>query len=123
MIEAALQQASQGLLMPHPFAPFVWSGQAHALLTHAKLLELSGQPSDLRVTTTDLDDLLRNVAEPLDWHDAEQQRLVPRFQALKAVLHARLSDLTVYRVGAVQVQVYIIGRSGDDLAGFDRNVT
>ena len=121
MIAALLQQASSGLTMPsesdYPFTVFVWPHQALPLLTPARLLELSGHSSDLEVSLDTLTHLLRNVAEPHDWHDDAQQALISRFQMLKVALEEHLSDLAVYRVGAVQVQVYIVGRSGDDLAG------
>lgn len=121
MIAALLQEASLGLTMPsesdYPFTVFVWPHQALSVLTPAKLLELSGHSSDVEVSVSTLTYLLRNVAEPQDWHDAAQQVSVTRFQALKVALEEHLIDLAVYRVGAVQVQVYIVGRSGDDLAG------
>lgn len=100
----------------YPFTVFVWPHQALPAVTPARLLELSGHPSDLEVSVNTLTHLLRNVAEPQDWHDAAQRALVARFQMLKVALEEHLSDLAVYRVGAVQVQVYIVGRNGDDLA-------
>lgn len=121
MIRETLHQASRELLMPsesdYPFDPFVWAGQAGETLTPKRLLQLAGHPSGTPVETSDLDNLFRNLAEPKEWHDAIQQANVARFQSLMQVLKTNLEDLQVYRVGSVEIAVYIVGKSGSDLAG------
>lgn len=121
MISETLEQASQGLMMPsesdYPFEPFVWSGQAMEPLTPEQLLQLTGHPPETPVESIDLDNLFRNVAQPKEWHDTIQQANVVKFQTLMQTLKANLSDLQVYRVGSVEIEVYIVGRNGSDLAG------
>ena len=40
-----------------------------------------------------------------------------KFKHLVKVLNHNLTDIRVYRVGAVQIDVYIVGKSGKDLVG------
>jgi hypothetical protein len=121
MIDEVLRQASQELMLPsesdYPFEPFVWAGQANEPLTSERLLQLTGHPPDVVVEVVDLNYLFRNVAEPKEWHDSIQQANVVKFQALAQVLTSSLSDVKVYRVGAVEIDVYIVGKHNHDLAG------
>jgi Nuclease A inhibitor-like protein len=126
MISETLKLASQGLMMPsesdYPFVPFTWVEQATAPLTPMRLLQLTGHPPDSDVQTVELAYLFRNVAAPQDWHDSIQQENVAKFQALVATLTSHLTDLQVYRVGTGQLDVYIVGKTGNDLAGLATKV-
>lgn len=106
----------------YPFTPFVWSGQAAVPLTPIRLLQLTGNPPDRNVETVELDYFLRNVAQPQEWHDDLQQATVKQFQALATTLKTTLTDLQVYRIGTVQVDVYIVGKVGADLVGLATKV-
>lgn len=126
MISETLEQASQGLMMPsesdYPFETFVWSGQAMEPLTPKQLLQLTGNPPETPVESIDLDNLFRNVAQPKEWHDTIQQANVVKFQTLMQTLKANLNDLQVYRVGSVEIEVFIVGRNDNDLAGLTTKV-
>ncbi len=126
IITETLDQASRELLMPSesdsPFAPFIWAGQASEPLTPERLLHLTEHPSDAPVETTDLDYLFRNVAQPEEWHDAIQQANVAKFRSLMQVLKTNLEDLHVYRIGSVEIAIYIVGKNGSDLAGLTTKV-
>ena len=126
MISETLKLASQELTMPsesdYPFVPFIWAGQAAIPLTPIRLLQLAGHPPDSDVQTVELAYLFRNVAEPQEWHDPLQQANVPKFQALVTALTTHLTDLQVYRVGTGQLDVYIVGKTDNDLAGLATKV-
>jgi len=52
-----------------------------------------------------------------DWHE-EEQETVQRFQNLVSVLKQNLSQLQVFRVGSIEIDVYIVGvTGGGGLAG------
>ncbi|MBR8835118.1 MAG: nuclease A inhibitor family protein [Stigonema ocellatum SAG 48.90 = DSM 106950] len=117
-----LADASGGLLMPsesdYPFEPFVWSGQAEEALTNEKLLQLTNHPVNSPVEVVDLDYLFGNVAQEQEWHDEAQKKDVPKFKFLVETLKANLSDLKVYRVGSIDIDVYIVGKTREGvLAG------
>lgn len=58
------------------------------------------------------------VTQEEDWHDEEKRETVKRFQNLVSVLKQNLSQLQVYRVGSIEIDVYIVGvTDGGGLAG------
>ncbi|MBO3463773.1 nuclease [Aetokthonos hydrillicola CCALA 1050] len=104
-------------------SPFVWSAQGKEALGSDKILELTNHPKDSPVETVDLDHLFRNVAEEKEWHDEEQKQNVSKYKSLVQTLKANLDDLKVYRVGSIEIDVYIVGKTKEgDLAGLSTKV-
>ena len=116
-----LANASTDLLMPSesdfPFTPFTWTNGARATCTSRWLLKRTGHAPDTPVEVVDLEYFFRNVAQPQPWHDPTQAENVRKFQHLVTVLKDNLTDIHVYRVGTIRIDVYIVGRAGNDLAG------
>ncbi|OLP17923.1 nuclease [Leptolyngbya sp. 'hensonii'] len=125
-ITETLNQASAGLLMPSesefPFEGFHWDNVNS--LSAEVLLELTGHAPDTQVEETDLDYLFRNLAVSKEWHDEIQQANVPKFQQLKQIVEDNLSEITVYRVGTIELDVYIVGKpkAKNGLAGLATKV-
>ncbi|MBE9053418.1 nuclease A inhibitor family protein [Nostocales cyanobacterium LEGE 11386] len=122
-ITEKLKQASDGLLMmsesEYPFEVFLWSNQAQEPLTNQKLLQLTGHPPETLVEEVDLDYFFRNCAEEKEWHDEIQKQDVQKFQTLVTTLKDNLTDIKVYRLGTIEIDVYIVGKTlSGDLAGF-----
>ncbi|MBD2562076.1 MULTISPECIES: nuclease A inhibitor family protein [Nostoc] len=114
-----LKEASTGLLMmsesDYPFKVVQWEGAAPA--TQEKILQLTGS-QDLPVEIVDLDYLFRNCAFEQEWHNELQKKDVKKFQTLVQTLKDNLSDISVYRVGKINIDAYIIGKTKNgDLAG------
>ncbi|RCJ27191.1 nuclease A inhibitor family protein [Nostoc sp. ATCC 53789] len=114
-----LKKASTGLLMmsesDYPFEVVQWEGAAPA--TQEKILQLTGS-QNLPVEVVELDYFLRNCAFEQEWHNELQKKDVKRFQTLMQTLKDNLSDISVYRVGQINIDAYIIGQTQDgDLAG------
>ncbi|MBD2724953.1 nuclease A inhibitor family protein [Nostoc sp. FACHB-892] len=114
-----LKEASTGLLMmsesDYPFDVVQWEGAAPA--TQEKILQLTGS-QDQPVEVVDLDYLFRNCAFEQEWHNELQKKDVKKFQTLVQTLKDNLSDISVYRVGQINIDAYIIGQTKDgDLAG------
>lgn len=117
-----LQKSSEGLLMTsesdYPFEVFLWKGQDQKPLTVENLLRLTDHPQNSSVETIELDYFFRNSAQTRDWHDENQKLMVERFQTLIETLKANLSEIQVYRVGTINIDVYIVGKTtSGDLAG------
>jgi hypothetical protein len=112
---AALVNASAGLLVPsesdYPLEPFEWPGPAP--LTPAALLAHLGLPPETPVERRSLERFLGHLARTQDWMDAGARSRAARFGALQRLFRERLSDVTVYRVGEVEVQVFTVGRDAD----------
>lgn len=121
-LEKTLTQAYEGLLMPSesdfPFEFFCWEGQAQEDLTPPKILQLAAHPTDSPIETVGLEDIFRNVAQEKEWHDEIQKENVTKFQRLIETLNQNLSDIQVYRIGTMTIDVYIVGKTqSGDLAG------
>ncbi|QKQ72201.1 nuclease [Nostoc sp. TCL240-02] len=114
-----LKEASTGLLImsesDYPFEVVQWEGAAPA--TQEKILQLTGS-QNLPVEVVELDYFFRNCAFEQEWHNELQKKDVKRFQTLMQTLKDNLSDISVYRVGQINIDAYIIGQTKDgDLAG------
>lgn len=122
-VTETLTQASQGLLMPseseYPFEVFIWEG---AELTSEKILELTNYPPATSIEEVELDYFFRNVATEKDWHDNIQKENVAKFQNLVQVIKDNLAEIRVYRIGTIEVNVYIVGKTNDGLAGLATKV-
>ena len=116
-IATQLKQASKGLFFlsetDAPFEVIHWSAQGK--LTPAKLLQLTNHPPDAPLKMLAVDDFFAIATQEEDWHDEEEGETVKRFQNLVSVLKQNLSQLQVFRVGSINVDVYIVGAtpSGD----------
>ncbi|MBD0264343.1 MAG: nuclease A inhibitor family protein [Tolypothrix sp. T3-bin4] len=125
-ITAKLKDASSGLVMPsesdYPFEPFLWSDTKESL-TAEKILELTNHPENSPVETIDLPYLFRNLAQEQEWHDEQQKENVGKYRKLLEVLESNLSDIQVFRVGEINIDVYVVGKiESGDLAGLATKV-
>jgi hypothetical protein len=120
-VSSILTKATSGLLMPsesdHPFTSFTWTDAGKRSITTARVLALTGHTADAAVEVVDLGYFFRNVARHQSWHDRQQGLNVRKFQRLMRVLERHLTDIRVYRIGTIQIDAYIVGRCGRNLAG------
>jgi hypothetical protein len=110
-IATQLKQASKGLFFlsetDAPFEVIHWSAQGE--LTPAKLLQLTNHPPDAPLKMLAVDDFFAIATQEEDWHDEEERETVKLFQNLVSVLKQNLSQLQVFRVGSINIDVYIVG--------------
>jgi len=100
-----LQKACEGLLFRSEsdaeLEPFVWTDGAE--MTTDRLLELAGIEPETPVKTMELAGFFRAVSK------AHR----PQFDALAKLLKEQLSGVKVYKIGEVEMDVYIIGKTAD----------
>ena len=110
-----LVAAADGLLVAsesdEPFAPFVWPGPGP--LTPAALVAHLGLPPDTPVELGDLDRFFGPRARERDWMSDQERADAARFAALRDRFLDLLASPTVYRVGTVEIRVFIVGLSAD----------
>ncbi|ATB29097.1 nuclease A inhibitor family protein [Melittangium boletus] len=92
-----------------PFTPVDAPGSPFASLDDAAVRRLAGHPDADPVETRGVDEFFRNAVQEQPWHTPEETATVRRYRALVALLHASLPDARVYRVGAVSIDVLILG--------------
>ena len=113
----ALKEAADGLLLlsesDEPIEVIAWGGET-GQLTDQGVLRLAGHKLGDRVEATDLDDIFR---------DAVAGDNAKKFQKLIQALKDTLDDIRVYRVGEVERDVYIVGKTkGGGWAGLKSKV-
>lgn len=115
-LRAQLENAAQGLLYgseaDYPFEFFILPGAGNQPPGPDAFARLVGAPADAPAEERDLDTFFERHAETSDPRDAQAQALRPRFEALRETLRNALRWTTVYRVGRVQVQCYVVGGDG-----------
>jgi hypothetical protein len=103
-----LENAANGLqMMSESEYPFEYFNTEDTAINDDLALKITGKPKGTTVTTTTLDNLLRNVTDATQGTVSPQQ--AGQYKQMAAVLKDTLHGLTVYRVGEVQVDVLIIG--------------
>jgi hypothetical protein len=126
-IIAALKENSKGLLFPsesdYPFEPFLWEGKSGAKLPPENLLARKGYPPNTPVKTLTLARFFQPATKEEAWHNAEERKTAQRFQGLVKTLKQYLKSITVFKVGTITVDVYIVGKTKTgDLAGLSTKV-
>lgn len=114
-----LLKASEGLLYTsesdYPFSYFSFSN-ASKLPTPQRFLQLihqTGQP----IEQVRFDDLFNRLTRVEPGMDEQQIKAAKRYRVLEKVFKATFKDLTVYRVGTIQIQVYITGVNACGVGG------
>jgi hypothetical protein len=105
-------EAASGLLFPSesdfPLTPFRWSGgAAGAVLSEEGLLRSEGREPGTPIEVASAEELFAPVTEAQEEGDASE---ASRYRALLALLKGELDDLRTYRMGKVDIDVYVLGR-------------
>ena len=109
-----LQTLTDGLLWMSetdaPFEVFHWEGQL-SNLTDDQLLERTHHPLGTAIEVVPFDDFFDAATQKQDWFDAEEEAIAARYESLVSALKQHLSDLKVYRVGEVKIDLYVVGQT------------
>jgi Nuclease A inhibitor-like protein len=119
-----LKQASQGMLYTsesdYPFDVFSW--KTHTLTPEQVLVETK-HPENTPVQAWSLDKFFAPTLEEKDWYGPKEKEIVAQYQRLVRTLQTTLSDIQVYRVGKIELDVYIVGKTPEgSLAGLSTKV-
>lgn len=120
-IDSALQPAIQDLLyMSETDAPFEiihWPEGATGL-DAKKVLQLSGHKPKDPVQTISLEDFFKPLTDYQSWFGAAEKATAQKYRKLQNVIQQHLSDPQVFRVGKIQIDIFVMGRSSQgDWAG------
>ena len=117
-----LSTLSKDLLFPseseYPLEPFTWESTS---LTPETILTRSQKPADTLIESITLEEFFAPVTTDEDWFDDEDRQVAQRFRDLQAAI-ATLENVQVFRLGAVEIDVYIVGAIGPDLIGLKTTV-
>lgn len=111
-LTAELRAATEGLLLmsesDHPLEVVRWEDCQQ--ITHEFLRREAGKGADAPVEEVGAAQVFRAAASEPEWKGEEELRTARRFQALLRLLGENLEGLTAYRVGAIDITVYVVGR-------------
>lgn len=108
-----LRRASEQLLMmsesDYPFDVVRFAETAAP--TPDFLRRESGQAADAQVAVETVEDFFRAATTEHDGQTDEARRTAEAFRVLTQTLKTNLEDVRVYKVGAVSIAVYVVGRA------------
>lgn len=114
-----LLKASEGLLYTsesdYPFTYFSFPSTSN-LPTPQGFLQLTGQTGQ-PVTQMEFDELFNRLTRIESGMDQMQILMARRYRLLRSAFKSTYKQLTVYRVGEIQIQVYIAGVNNCGLTG------
>ncbi len=117
-----LTQLSKGLLFPseseYPLEPFTWKS---ATLNRKTILTQTGKPAKTSITEISLEEFFAPVVTNQDWFEDADREIAQRFRDLQTAI-ATLENVQVFRLGKVEIDVYIVGAIGQDLVGLKTKV-
>ncbi len=109
---ARLKQASEGLLWlsesDYPFETVYWENVDDI---NTKLLQVRESTPETNIEVRELDKFFSQATAEEDWYNDEEKEECKRYQALVKLLKTHLSNIKVYRVGEVEVNCYILGKT------------
>ena len=86
-------------------------------LTSEHLLKLTDHAPETPVQTEAIEAFFEWAIQPQDWHSPEEAADVERYQTLLQLLQNHLQDPQVYRLGEVNVDIYILGKADEEWIG------
>jgi hypothetical protein len=106
-----LRGATRGLMFmsesDYPFEVVRWKTEP----THDFLRALTEHDASAPVEGQSASDFFRAPASEADWKGEAELASARKFQSLVRLLEENLTDLRVFRVGEINMPVYVVGRS------------
>ncbi len=87
-------------------------------VTKNAILEKLARPPQTPVEERAFEDFFKRLTTVHDWFGEEEKATARRFVRLKNLLEANLSDLRVFKVGRIEIEIFVVGLDAEgDLAG------
>ncbi|MFP4007030.1 MAG: nuclease A inhibitor family protein [Spirulinaceae cyanobacterium] len=115
-LAAKLQQATAGLFWPSEtdagFEVVTWPDLDQ--ITTESLRDRLNLDPETPILIQDFYDFFQPVTQEQAWHNAEERAERERYQALVQFLSEKLSNIQIFRVGEVEIDIYILGQTTHD---------
>lgn len=105
-----LKQLTEGLLFMSE-ADYPFQTVTLVDISPEHLRELAGKPADAPVETRSVEAFLRVAMSEPAWKGVQELAAAKKYQALAQYLKENLKDPLAYRVGAIDISVYLVGSS------------
>jgi len=87
--------------------PFI-GGEVKAV-TKEEILSQTKSGTNLPVEERDFADFFTRLTEIQDWFGDEEKETAQKFVRLKELLEKNLKDLKVFKIGRIQLDIYVVG--------------
>lgn len=108
-----LKQLTEGLLWmsesDYPFETILWEGLPE--ISAQFLRSLSGQAEDAPVEIVSVDEFFRVAMSEESSRTEESRRDAKKYRRVVQTLKDNLDEVKVYRVGKINIPVYVVGRN------------
>jgi hypothetical protein len=78
-----------------------------------QLVTIANMPPAVEIEIRAWESFLQHATTVQDWMSDDEKTTVARYQALKDYVNATLTDVQVYRLGAVELSVFVVGTTAD----------
>lgn len=114
-LEKVLTEASKDLLYPsesdYPFEYFEWDLSDSNPLSSAQIRRFTDRGADTPVKEMPIESFFGKLTEGKDWYGEEEKKTTEQFAALHDKLRQLLAELCVFKVGEIESDVYIVGKT------------
>lgn len=90
-----------------------FEGGPAGAVTAQDLLPMTGTPGDAQVEERGFDEIFARLTRVYEGASEEATAKAARFEALKQLMAANLSDPKVFKVGRINVDIYMVGLDGE----------
>jgi hypothetical protein len=92
--------------------PFV--GKQAEAVTIDEIRNQTQTAPDLPIEEKDFTEFFARLTTKQDWFGDEEKATAKKFTDLKNLLEANLRDLSVFKIGKIQIDIYIVGLNGEN---------
>ena len=114
-LDDALTAACEGLIYisetDAPVLPFC--GEQADGVTGETIIHQTESPAETPVQETSFDAFFGRLTAEMDWYDEQRKARAKKFLELQKLLEENLSDLKVFKLGKIRLDVFALGRDKD----------
>jgi hypothetical protein len=111
-----IKKASEGLYYisetDAEISPF--AGTRADAVTKENLLSQTANKPDAPIEERDFEGFFTRLTKIQDWFGDEEKHAAERFARLKELLEKNLKDLKVFKVGRIEIDVYVVGLDSEN---------
>lgn len=87
----------------------VFSGGRADTVNYKEILKQTGKDEREPIEEIPFDDFFDRLTEIKGWYGENEKANAHRYAALRDLLRSNLKDLKVFRVGKIQIEIYVVG--------------
>lgn len=86
-----------------------FAGNKVETITDEEISKANKIPAETSVEERDFDEFFDNLTKMQDWFGEKEKATAEKFAELKELLESNLKCLKVYKIGKIQLDIYVVG--------------